>query len=141
MHSMDHNKRFLTSMKSKFGKGRRQKLEDEENEEAMQTKPMELFQTRKERRGALNEDYDDEVKPHSQIYGSEGHSTDENRMYGESDFSNDEDYDSIPSDDDEEYEDEQKKEFSKDTGPQLSKSQRKRLAVSSLSRKMSKPKK
>ena len=116
-----------------------------DDEEAMENedevKPMTLYQGKKDRRVSLNEDFDDMTEPHGDVYGSDGESTDENRMYGENAESNDEGYDSVSPEDDDEYEKDQKEEIDEDSQPMLPKSQRKRMGIAVLVKKMSKPKK
>lgn len=129
--------KLMQSFRKSFRKG--DDMEAEEMEEGV--KPATLYQSKKDRRVSLNRDFDEDTQPHSQVYSSDGHSTDENRMYGENAQSNDEGYDSISPEDDDEYEAEMEEQIDHDSQPMLPKNQRKRMAVSVLSKKMSKPKK
>lgn len=115
-----------------------------ENED--EVKPMTLYDKKSDRRKSLNEDYDEDTPPHSGIYGSEWHSTDENRMYGENDESNDEGYDSIKrrksssdNDRDDDYDDDEDDKMKK-REKRIPKEQRKRLSITILAKKLSKPK-
>jgi|GEM_PF-4935447 hypothetical protein len=128
----------MSELSKRFKKRFRREDEDQNDDEV---KPMQLYQGKKDRDVSLNKSFDDEVEPHSSVYSSDGHSTDEDRMYGENDESNDEGYTTLSPDSDAEYESKQKREMEESTSPMLSKSQRKRFAASSLSKKMSKPKK
>ncbi len=117
----------------------------EEGMEDEEVKPMTLYQSKKDRRVSLNRDFDDRTEPHSQIYGSDGESTDEDRLYGENDESNDEGYDSVSPEDDDEYERDQRKEITQGAQPssipKMPKDQRKRMSIAVLTKKMTKPKK
>jgi hypothetical protein len=104
-------------------------------------RPASLYEDKKDRKVSLNRSFDDDTQPHSDVYSSDGHSTDENRMYGENSESNDEGYDSTSPEDDSEYEADMESEIDHDSQPMLPKKQRKRMAVAVLSKKMSKPKK
>lgn len=126
-------------LKKRFKKSFRRS--DEMDDDEMQTKGMTLYQGEKNRRVALNKDYDEETEPHSQVYSSDGNPTDEDRMYGENDESNDSGYSSLTPENEEKYERKQKMEEDEDSQPMLPKSQRKRFAVAALTKKMSKPKK
>lgn len=129
--------RLLKSLKRHFKKD-----EDEmEDDDEMQTKGMTLYQGKKDRRVSLNKDYDEDTEPHSDVYSSDGHSTDEDRMYGENAESNDGGYSSLTPDSDEKYERKMKREEDEDSQPMLPKSQRKRFGVASIVKRMSKPKK
>lgn len=131
------NQKLMKSFRKSFQKG--DDMQEEEMEQGM--KPATLYQSKKNRRVSLNRDFDDETEPHSQVYGSDGHSTDENRMYGENAESNDEGYDSTAPESESEYEEELNEQIGEDSQPMLPKSQRKRMAVAVLSKKLSKPKK
>ena len=132
---------LMKAFKKHFKKDESEMEEDMEGENDEQVKPMTLYQKKKDRRVSLNRDYDDETEPHGDVYGSDGESTDENRMYGENAESNDEGYDSVSPEDDDEYERDQKDEIEEDSQPMLPKSQRKRMGIAVLVKKMSKPKK
>lgn len=136
----EHEK-LLKSFKKHFNKDESEMEEDMEDEGEESVRPMKLYQSKKDRRVSINRDYDEDTKPHSDVYGSDGHSTDENRMYGENAESNDEGYDSISPEDDDEYEEKMEKQMNEDASPTLPKNQRKRMAVAVLTKKMSKPKK
>ena len=131
------NQKLMSSFRKSFRKG----SDMQENEMEEGVKPATLYQSKKNRRVSLNRDFDDETEPHSQVYGSDGHSTDENRMYGKNSQSNDEGYDSTSPESDSEYEEEINEQIDEDSQPMLPKNQRKRMAVAVLSKKMSKPKK
>ncbi len=131
------NQKLMSSFRKSFRKG--DDMQEDEMEEGV--KPATLYQSKKNRRVSLNRDFDDETEPHSQIYGSDGHSTDENRLYGENSESNDTGYDSISPEDDDKYEEDMEEQIDEDSQPMLPKNQRKRMAVAVLSKKMSKPKK
>lgn len=131
------NQKLMSSFRKSFRKG--DDMQEEEMEEGV--KPETLYQGKKDRRVSINRGFDDETEPHSQIYSSDGHSTDENRMYGKNAQSNDEGYDSTSPDSDSEYEEDMEDEIQEDSQPMLPKGQRKRMAVAVLSKKMSKPKK
>lgn len=133
----DHSK-LLKSLKKHF---KRDEDEIEAEDEETQVKPMTLYQKKSDRRVALNRDYDEDTEPHSAVYGSDGHSTDENKMYGENSESNDEGYSSEAPEDDEEYEAEEKEEEEEDSRPMLPKAQRKRMSIAVLTKKLSKPRK
>ena len=129
--------KLLKSLKRHFKKD-----EDEmDDEDEMQTKGMTLYQGKKDRRVSLNKDYDEDTEPHSQVYSSDGESTDEARMYGENAESNDGGYSSLTPEDDDEYEKKMKRKKEEDSQPMLPKSQRKRFGVAAIVKKMSKPKK
>lgn len=130
------NQKLMKSFRKSFKKGNDMQEEMEEG-----VKPATLYQSKKNRRVSLNRDFDDETEPHSQVYGSDGHSTDESRMYGENAESNDEGYDSTSPESDSEYEEELNEQIDEDSQPMLPKNQRKRMAVAVLSKKLSKPKK
>lgn len=136
----EHEK-LLKAFKKHFNKDESEMEEDMEEGSEDEVRPMKLYQSKKDRRVAINEDYNKRNKPHSDVYSSDGHSTDENRMYGENSESNDEGYDSISPEDDEEYEEKMEKQMNEDSSPTLPKMQRKRMAIAVLSKKMAKPKK
>ena len=141
MYNDMSEKRDSGKLKKAFKKHFKKNSYDMDDEEDEQVKPMNLYQGKKDRRVSLNQSFDEDTEPHGDVYGSDGESTDENRMYGENAQSNDEDYDSISPDDDDEYEMKQKKEIEKDSQTMLPKSQRRRMGIAVLTKKMSKPKK
>ena len=114
--------------------------DDDDREEDEQVKPMTLYQGKKQREDAINKGYSKEKKSHSDVAGADGHSTDEDKMYGENCESNDEGYDSTSPESEHDYERKEKKEEDEDSQPMLPKSQRKRMAVVVMTKKMSKPK-
>lgn len=132
---------LMKAFRKHFKKDESEMEEEMEDDDDEQVKPMTLYQKRKDRKIALNKGYDDDLEPHSDVYSSDGESTDEDRMYGENDESNDEGYDSVSPEDDDEYEKDQKEEMEEDSQPMLPKAQRKRMSIAVLTKKMSKPKK
>lgn len=118
--------------------GSEHESEDEDDE---QVKPMQLYQSKSDRRASINKKFDKETKPHGDVYGSDGESTDEDRMYGENAESNDDGYSSLSPENEGEYESKMKEEEDDGSQPMLPKSQRKRMSIAVLTRKMSKPKK
>lgn len=132
---------LMKAFRKHFKKDEAEMEEDMEDQNDEQVKPMTLYQKKKDRRVAINRGYDEDNEPHSDVYGSDGESTDEDRMYGENAESNDEGYDSISPEDDDEYEKKQEDEIEEDSQPMLPKEQRKRMSIAVLTKKMSKPKK
>ena len=119
---------------------RDEKDDDDDRDEDEQVKPMTLYQGKKQREDAINKGYSKKEKPHSDVAGADGHSTDEDKMYGENCESDDDGYDSTSPDNEQEYERDKKEEEDEDSQPMLPKAQRKRMAVAVIAKKMSKPK-
>ncbi len=134
-----HFKKDESDMESDMENDSYREREGDDDADDEQVKPMTLYQGKKDRRVSLNRSLNKRNEPHSDIYSSDGESTDEDRMYGENAESNDEGYSTTPSDDEEEYEKDQKDEIAEDSQPMLPKAQRKRMSIAVLSKKMSKP--